>query len=113
MKLPTTNKEISRVFSNNPTSNREMIEILCGRIRYYQLKSVELKRVVDKKGNESFVPVPESHPNYKEIVDTIHWVSDFLTAKEFSYRIDTIKNQLWCCLGLEQESIFNTNSYNK
>ncbi len=94
------NFDFKRKFVITNKATREMIEILCCRIRYYQLvKPSEM--TLDKRTKKN-IYVPESHPDFKEVIDLIHWVADFMPSqdKSFRYRIDTIKNQLWESIGL-------------
>ena len=75
--------ELQRKFGGSPADIKSMFEILCSRIRYYQ--TIEIK-----EGDELF----------NEVIDLIHWVSDFMPEKEYPFRVDTIKNQLWVSIGL-------------
>ena len=94
------NFDFKRKFVTTEKATKEMIEILCCRIRYYQLVKPS-KMVLDKRTKKN-IYVPESHPDFKEVIDLIHWVADFMPSndKSLRYRIDTIKNQLWESIGL-------------
>lgn len=73
--------DLQRSFDKSETSTKEMIEVLCARIRYYQIL----------KTNDLVI---------KEVVELIHWVADFMPYDKYPFRIDTIKNQLWVSIGL-------------
>lgn len=73
--------DLQRSFDGSEESTKIMIEILCSRIRYYQM--VSTKELVKE-----------------EVIDMIHWVSDFMPVEKFPFRVDTIKNQLWKSIDL-------------
>ena len=73
--------DLQRSFDKSEESTKEMIEVLCAKIRYYQM--IETNDLV-----------------IEEVVDIIHWVSDFMPFDKYPFRIDTIKNQLWVSIGL-------------
>ena len=73
--------DLQRSFDGSESATKEMFEILCARIRYYQI--IKTKELV-----------------MKEVIDMIHWVSDFLPADKYPLRVNTIKNQLWESIGL-------------
>ena len=74
--------DLQRTFTGSTEEIKSMFEILCARIRYYQL--VKTKKVVEK-----------------EVLELIHWVSDHMpSTPEYAYRYDVIKNQLWESINL-------------
>ena len=73
--------ELNRVFEDSNGSSREMIEILCARIRFYQ-SVTNIDSIKD------------------EVISLIHWVSDFMSTETYPLRVDVIKNQLWESIGL-------------
>lgn len=82
--------------------SREMMEILINKIRYFQRIDVDsLDTTIEMRGKtEHRIVVPESHPNFEQVIETIHWVADFVPEGLYPWRIDVIKNQLWVSIGL-------------
>jgi hypothetical protein len=90
------NPEIKRLFNKNEESVKEMIEILCAKIRGYQLFKITETELIGK----AKMLKPNSHPKYDEIMDLINWVAEFMPVEDYPFRINTIKNQLWESISL-------------
>lgn len=90
--------DFGRKYVSSKGSTLEMIEVLCSRIRYYQRTPPKETIYNEKLKKNEYVP--ESHPDFDEVVTLIYWVADFMPTNEYPWRIDIIKNQLFTAVGL-------------